>query len=81
MADRERDTSSGRFTDKYPRADILAVISDRGGTAATSEIAEKLDADRNTIYKKLRIMENDGQVESRKAGGIRVWSSTTETPD
>lgn len=57
------------------------MISDRGGTAATSEIAEKLDADRNTIYKKLRIMENDGQVESRKAGGIRVWSSATETPD
>lgn len=43
--------------------------------AATSEVADVLDASRNTIYKKLRVMEEDGEVTSRKAGGIRVWNT------
>lgn len=81
MADRERDENTGQFTDKYPREEVLRVIEDRSGTAATSEIADALDADRNAIYKKLRIMEDEGQIESRKAGGIRVWSVTTESTD
>ncbi|MFB6198824.1 MAG: transcriptional regulator, partial [Halobacteriaceae archaeon] len=79
MADRERDENTGQFTDKYPREEILTVIEDLSGTAATSEIADALDADRNAIYKKLRLMEDDEQVVSRKAGGIRVWSTVDDS--
>lgn len=70
---RQRD-ESGRYTDKYPREDIRAVIADLGGMAATSEVADRMDADRNSIYKKLDAMQDDGEIESRMAGGIRVWS-------
>lgn len=71
--DENRD-EAGRYTDKYPREDILAAIRDLSGMAATSEVADRLDADRNTIYKKLSAMQEDGELDSRMAGGIRVWS-------
>lgn len=76
---RTRD-DSGRYTDKYPREEILAAIRELSGMAATSEVADQLNADRNTIYKKLSMMQDDDEVASRMAGGIRVWS-VNEEPD
>ena len=75
---RTRD-ETGRYTDKYPREDIRAAIRDLSGMAATSEVADRLDAERNTIYKKLDVMQDDGELTSRMAGGIRVWSVADET--
>ena len=73
MGDRERDTETGEFVDKYPKEALLEAIQELGGIAATSEVADAVEADRNTVYKKLQVMEADGDVLSRKAGGIRVW--------
>ena len=74
MSERRRDDETGRFSDKYPREDVIEAIRELSGTAATSEVADYLEADRNTVYKKLRIMEDRDEITSRKAGGIRVWS-------
>lgn len=77
---RTRD-DSGRYTDKYPREDIRAAIGELSGMAATSEVADALDAERNTIYKKLDVMQDDGELTSRMAGGIRVWSVADKGED
>ena len=69
----KRDEYSGRFTDKYPPEEVLAVIDDIGGRATTSEIADGLGSSREAAYMKLQMMEENGQITSRKAGGIRVW--------
>lgn len=74
MGDRKRDDETGQFTDKYPPEDIVEAIAELSGTAATSEVADAIGADRDTVYKKLNLMEERGEVSSRKAGGIRVWS-------
>lgn len=74
MTKRERDDETGEFVDKYPPRQLLTAIQDRGGRAATSEIADQLDANRNSIYKKLQTMEQEGEVSSDMAGGIRIWS-------
>ena len=74
MGERVRDETSGRYTDKYPPTVLIETIGELGGTAATSEVADELDAARNTIYKMLTTMEERGEVTGRKAGGIRVWS-------
>lgn len=73
--------AAGRFTDKYPPGDLVDAIEALGGAAATSEVADHLEASRNTIYKKLREMEERGEVDSRLAGGIRVWSVANGHPD
>ena len=74
MGERKRDEDTGRYTEKYSSEEVVAAIQDVGGTAATSEIADALDASRNTIYKRLSSMEENDVIVSRKAGGIRVWS-------
>lgn len=60
--------------------DEIAELEGRelSGMAATSEVADQLDADRNSIYKKLTMMQDDDEVDSRMAGGIRVWSVKEE---
>lgn len=73
MGDRDRDDETGQYVEKYPQEAILTALQECGGIAATSEIADALDANRNTVYKKLREMEDESVVTSRKAGGIRVW--------
>ena len=74
MGERRRDAETGRYADKYPPDEVLEAIWELGGRAATSEVAEEVGASRDTIYKKLQAMEGEGLVESRMAGGIRVWS-------
>jgi GTP-sensing pleiotropic transcriptional regulator CodY len=77
-SDRDRDEDSGRYVDKYPPEEILEAIDDLSGTAATSEVADAIGCSRDTAYKKLQLMEERGQVTSRRAGGIRVWSVVDE---
>jgi len=81
MGDRVRNDDTGRYTDKYPREDVLGVIEATGGRATTSEVADSLDAARDTIYKKLQALEEEGDVTSRKAGGVRVWSIPQEAAE
>jgi len=73
MGERDRDDETGKYLEKYPQEAVLTALQECGEIAATSEIADALDANRNTIYKKLSEMEDEGVVTSRKAGGIRVW--------
>jgi len=73
MGERDRDDETGKYVEKYPQEAILTALQECGEIAATSEIADALDANRNTVYKKLREMEDQRVVTSRKAGGIRVW--------
>jgi predicted transcriptional regulator len=75
MSKWERDEKSGRFTDKYPPEDVLAVIDDYGGRATTTEIADGLGSSRDAAYMKLQMMEENNQITSSKAGGIRVWEN------
>jgi hypothetical protein len=73
-----------RTADQYGQRSSDAVVGsladsrapDTYWSDATSEVADALDASRNTVYKKLRVMEEDGDLTGRKAGGIRVWSVT-----
>lgn len=81
MGKRVRNDETGRYTDKYPREDVLAVIQETGGSATTSEVADSLAAARDTIYKKLQTLEEGGEVTSRKAGGVRVWAISEEAED
>jgi len=81
MDERERDEDSGRYTDKYPPADVLAAIEGLEGRAATSEVAESIGCSRDTAYKKLQSMEDAGELASKKAGGIRIWSIVEDSEE
>jgi DNA-binding IclR family transcriptional regulator len=69
----ERDDDTGQWTADYPREAFLDAIENLDGMAATGEIAAEVGCVRETAYKKLKQMEEDGEVTSRDAGGSLLW--------
>ena len=81
MADRDRDDSSGQFTDEYPRELFLQTIDSEGDMAATGDVADQIGCAHDTAYKKLNQLEDGGFVEGQKFGNSLVWSVTDKGRD
>lgn len=70
---RERG-DSGRYTETVTLADVLGVFEDVEGPVVTSgDVAEARDCSRETARRKLRTLEEQGRVASRKTAGRVVW--------
>ncbi|WP_080505389.1 transcriptional regulator [Halococcus hamelinensis] len=74
----ERDQDTGRYTAEYSTADFLEAIESLGGAGGTQEIADQVDCIYDTAYKKLRHLEDSGEVKSRKVANARLWSIADE---
>lgn len=74
----KRNEESGRYTDEYPREEFLDALRTLDGTGGTSEIAGEVGCIRETAYKKLRAMRDDGLVNSRDVGGSLLWILTED---
>jgi predicted transcriptional regulator len=72
MGDRDRDKESGKFTEEYPREDFLEALAELG-QSGTTDISDYLGCDRRTAYLKLKSLENDGKIRSRKVGNSLLW--------
>ena len=70
---KDREEESGRYTTSYPDSDFLNAIQQLNGMGGTSEIAEEVGCTRRTAYTRLKSLEDEGQVESRKVGNSIVW--------
>lgn len=70
---RERG-DSGRYTETVTLDDVLGVFDAVAGPVVTSgDVAETLDCSRETARRKLRTLEEQGHVASRKTAGRVVW--------
>lgn len=49
------------------------MINAEGGLAGTQDLADQVGVIYDTAYKKLRKMEEEGQVTSRKVANALVW--------
>lgn len=68
---RERD-ESGKIIETYPLDDVEDAL--RGlGSAGTREVADELGSSYETAYHKLRTLEDEGRVTSRKVANARLW--------
>lgn len=70
---RERD-DQGRIKETYPLDDVHAALAEIG-PATTREVEERLGCAYATAYEKLRELEDDGRVTSRKVANARLWSA------
>ncbi|EMA44265.1 hypothetical protein [Halococcus saccharolyticus] len=70
---RDRDDESGRYTESYPAEDVLAAVREVGGMASTRDVTDALGSSYETAYQKLRGLEDEGEVESRKVANARLW--------
>lgn len=70
---RERE-ESGRYTETVTLDDVLGVFETVEGPVVTSgDVAETLDCSRETARRKLRTLEEQGRIASRKTAGRVVW--------
>jgi len=72
MDDRDRDEKSGKFTEEYPRQDFLEALADLG-PSGTTDISDYVGCDRRTAYLKLKSIEEDGEIRSKKVGNSLLW--------
>lgn len=70
----DRDDESGRFETSYSDDDFRAAVETLGPGVGTADIADMVGCGRDTAYRRLRGLEDDGEVESRKVGMARLWS-------
>lgn len=70
---RERE-DTGRYTETVAPEDVLGVFEAVDGPVVTSgDVADALECSRETARRKLRMLEEQGQVASRKTAGRVVW--------
>jgi hypothetical protein len=68
---RERD-ERGRIKETYPLEEFVAAINELD-TAGTRDVAEEVGCSYELAYKKLRTLEDEGRVSSKKFGNTLVW--------
>jgi len=70
---RERE-KTGRYTESVSLDDVLAVFTAvRGPVVTSGDVADACECSRETARRKLRDLEERGQVNSRKTAGRVVW--------
>lgn len=73
MADDERD-ATGRYAQQYPDEAFVNAVEARE-PAGTSEIAQAVGCTTQNADYRLRRLERDGSVSSKKVGGSLVWTA------
>ena len=72
MGNRDRDKNSGKFTEEYPREEFISTLEELG-SAGTTEISNQIGCDRRTAYLKLKSLEEEGEIKSKKVGNALLW--------
>ena len=72
MGNRDRDKNSGKFTEEYPREEFISTLEELG-SAGTTDISNHIGCDRRTAYLKLKSLEEEGEIKSKKVGNALLW--------
>lgn len=72
MDEEQRDPETGQYTPRFSDDDILKLISELE-PVGTAPIADEFDCSQPAAYKRLRTLEEAGDVTSEMIGGNRVW--------
>ena len=75
--DRDRDEKSGRYTETYPLEAFIDVLREQDG-AGTRDVSDELGCSYELAYQRLRELEGDGRVTSRRIGNARLWLPADE---
>jgi GTP-sensing pleiotropic transcriptional regulator CodY len=78
MPGADRDDDSGRYQEKYPIEAFLDALEAEGGMAGTQDIVDRVGCSYELGYKKLRTLEKEGTITSRKIGNARLWQYTDD---
>jgi hypothetical protein len=68
----EQDENTGKITQEYPDSAFLEAVEDLS-PASTSEVAEAVGCSSDNAYRRLKTLEESGEVESKMAGNSLIW--------
>jgi len=71
---KDREEESGRYTTSYTDSEFIEAIQHLEGMAGTSDIAEEIGCTQRTAYTRLKSLEDQNKIESRKVGSSLLWS-------
>jgi len=71
---KDREEESGKYTTTYSDSEFIEAIQHLEGMAGTSEIAEEIGCTQRTAYTRLKSLEDQNEIESRKVGSSLLWS-------
>ena len=78
MGNDAREDETGRFSEKHPQSEFLQAIQKLGGAAGTQEVADAVGCPYDTAYSKLKSMEEEGLISSRKVANARLWETDSD---
>jgi len=70
--DRDRDDFSGRFTREYPVRQFKEAVVNSDGLS-TQGVADKVGCSRDLAYRRLKELEERGEVRVERVGGSFQW--------
>jgi len=71
---KDREEESGKYTTTYTDSEFIKAIQHLEGMAGTSEIAEEIGCTQRTAYTRLKSLEDQDRIKSRKVGSSLLWS-------
>lgn len=68
----DQDEDSGQIRQKYPDSDFIVAV-ERLSPASTSEVGSEVGCSSDNAYRRLRRLEEKGDIESKMAGNSLIW--------
>lgn len=74
----QRDSASGQYTTEYDPDTFVEAITELGGSASTTEVADEVGCDRRTAHLRLKELQDDDTITGRRVGRAYLWSLPEE---
>jgi hypothetical protein len=76
----EHSSNAGHFDVEYTDDDFIEAIRELDGEATSSEVAGEIGCVRDSAYRRLSRLADEGMVKNRQAGRTILWSLPEDEP-
>jgi predicted transcriptional regulator of viral defense system len=70
----DRDPESGQYQASHEGHEFVKAVAREGDIATTADVADRVGCAHRTALMYLNDLEDEGRIESTKAGRAKVWS-------
>ena len=68
----EQDEETGKISQQYSDEQFIEVVKN-SAPASTSEVAEGVGCSSDNAYRRLKLLEEAGKIDSKMAGNSLIW--------
>ena len=69
----EQDKETGKISQRYSDEQFIQAVTDFS-PASTSEVADRVGCSSDNAYRRLKSLEEAGEISSKMAGNSLIWS-------